>query len=44
MLDRHALTMRNLAFAAILVLLFQPEALLGAALSRKHTKGPIALA
>lgn len=38
MLDRHALTMRNLAFAAILVLLFEPEALLGAALSRKHTK------
>ena len=29
-LDRHALTMRNLAFAALIVLLLQPEALLGA--------------
>lgn len=28
--DRHALTMRNLALAAILVLAFEPEALLGA--------------
>ena len=30
LLDRHALTMRNLALAALYVLLFQPEALLGA--------------
>ena len=29
-LDRHALTMRNLALAAIAVLIFEPEALLGA--------------
>ena len=29
-LDRHALTMRNLALAALVVLLIQPEALLGA--------------
>ena len=29
-LDRHALTMRNLAFAALAVLLFEPEAILGA--------------
>ncbi len=30
LLDRHALSMRNLAFAALAVLLFEPEALLGA--------------
>ncbi len=30
LLDRHALTMRNLAFAALAVLVFEPEALLGA--------------
>ncbi len=30
LLDRHALTMRNLAFAALAVLVVQPEALLGA--------------
>lgn len=29
-MDRHALSMRNLALAAFLVLLFEPEALLGA--------------
>ena len=29
-LDRHALTMRNLALAALAVLVFEPEALLGA--------------
>ena len=34
-LDRHALTMRNLAFAALVVLIWQPEALLGAAFSSK---------
>ena len=34
-LDRHALTMRNLALAAMAVLIWQPEALLGAALSSK---------
>jgi competence protein ComEC len=37
LLDRHALSMRNLAFAALAVLLVEPEALLGAALSSKHT-------
>ncbi len=30
LLDRHALSMRNLAFAALAVLVFEPEALLGA--------------
>ncbi len=30
LLDRHALSMRNLAFAALTVLVFEPEALLGA--------------
>ena len=30
LLDRHALSMRNLAFAALAVLLFEPEAVLGA--------------
>jgi competence protein ComEC len=30
LMDRHALSMRNLALAALLVLLFEPEALLGA--------------
>ncbi len=33
LLDRHALTMRNLALAALCVIVLEPEALLGAALS-----------
>ena len=37
LLDRHALTMRNLALAALCVIVVEPEALLGAALSSKHT-------
>ena len=39
-LDRRALTMRNLAIAALAVLVFEPEAILGAALSRKLNKLP----
>ena len=42
LLDRHALTMRNLAFAALAVLVFEPEAILGAALSRKLNKAQTA--